>query len=185
MTEVFTETRNIVSLFCQATDSVGVIDEQDLAASEPRSQKEELAGTQPLAVLARAEACAPKKPFFDTESLPEDEEDKEKVTEAQKFGVGHNKYDAMIAREVAEKESLTKKKTEEHHNREVPGSLADNGAMQKVLKRKAEKFMGAATERPAKKQRLAEQPTDATKQRNDPKKLEDFWGANCLIKNRY
>lgn len=162
MIEAFTDTSDVVSLFCAAKSTEAAIDEQDLAASEPKSQKDELAGTQPLAVLVRAEAHAPRS-FRIPEGLSDDDEeqDEEKGTEGndaedQKLGQGHNKDDAMIAMEVDEKESLTEKmKTViAMEVDEMEGVLADDVAGKEnddAMKK------GGAIEMPAKKQRLAEQ----------------------------
>ena len=144
MIEAFTDTSDVVSLFCEAQSTEAAIDEQDLAASEPKSQKDELAGTQPLAVLVRAEAHAPKS-FRVPEGLSDDDEeqDEEKGTEGndaedQKLGQGHNKDDAMIAMEVDEMEGVLADDVADKEN---------DDAMKK----------GGAIEMPAKKQRLAEQ----------------------------
>lgn len=169
MIETFTDTSDIVNLFCEAEESLGMINAVDLAASEPRSQKDQLDAAKPSAILSKAEERAPT--LFFVEDDGDEEENRHKLTEGnEEEDDAMMAVDAILAMEGEEKEGLrlAETKTDEQKvadhdcdNLEDKENDAMNVEEKKGLKRKAKT---EKTERPAKRQKSA------------PKKLEDYWG---------
>lgn len=63
-TQAFADISDVISFFCEAEVGHGIIDEQDLEASEPMSQNDKLNEVKAEALLAKAEAVAPKEQLF-------------------------------------------------------------------------------------------------------------------------
>ncbi len=98
-TKAFADTSDVISFFCEAEVGHGIINEQDLEASEPMSQNDKLNEVKAEALLAKAEAVAPKKLqfFVPDESSENDMADSDNKNDDRK---DDKKDDAMEVEKV-------------------------------------------------------------------------------------
>jgi hypothetical protein len=134
-TKALIDDGDVISLFCQAKEGHGIINERDLEASEPMSQKDKLYEVKAEALLAKAEAVASKKLYLvsddSSESNMADSENKKdnKKDNKKEDAIGVQKVLKRTAEQLKETSQPTERPAK--RQRTAPHKLEDYWGVKK------------------------------------------------------